>query len=79
MFVDDQPDVQSCVDMLDRYVTELRSYMKRFPWASSSAAPLPQEEAESDEWLQLSTEVTFRHILFSLGEKKQLFKIYIIQ
>ncbi|XP_070763386.1 spatacsin [Enoplosus armatus] len=54
--------VQHCVDVLDRYVTELRSYMKRFPWpaggdtSSTSSADPAQEEAQRDEWEQLLTE-----------------------
>ncbi|XP_060933341.1 spatacsin [Limanda limanda] len=54
--------VRSCVDVLDRYVTELRSYMKRYPWpaggdvsSTDSAAPA-QEEALEDEWEELPTE-----------------------
>ncbi|XP_029909066.1 spatacsin isoform X2 [Myripristis murdjan] len=44
--------VRSCVDVLDRYVTELRGYMKRFPWpaggdgTSTHTAAAPQEEWE---------------------------------
>ncbi|XP_072242589.1 spatacsin [Leuresthes tenuis] len=53
-------DVQNCVDILDRYITELRSYMKRFPWftvgnTASAVAPV-QEKVHSDEWEHLSTE-----------------------
>ncbi|XP_069570605.1 spatacsin [Brachyistius frenatus] len=51
--------VRSCTDILDRYVTELRSYMKRFPWsaaADTNNAAAAQEEAQQDEWEQLSTE-----------------------
>ncbi|KAM4553045.1 spatacsin isoform 3-T3 [Fundulus diaphanus] len=52
-------DVQSSIKILDTYVTELRSYIKKFPrasWGSTSntrAAPL---EEIGDEWEQLSTE-----------------------
>ncbi|XP_008279865.1 spatacsin [Stegastes partitus] len=53
-------DVQSCVDILDQYVTELRSYMKRFPWSAAgdmlSTSTAAQEEAQGDEWGQRSTE-----------------------
>ncbi|CAK6975275.1 LOW QUALITY PROTEIN: spatacsin [Scomber scombrus] len=54
--------VQSCVDILDRYVTELRSYMKRFPWpaggdtSSTETAAPAEKEAQEDEWELLSTE-----------------------
>ena len=64
MSADEDAGVRSCVDVLDRYVTELRSYMKRYPWpaggdvsCTDSAAPA-QEEALEDEWEQLPTEVT---------------------
>lgn len=60
--------MQSCMNVLDRYVAELRSYMKRFPWAagpdvSATRAAAPAE-AQRDEWEQLSAEVRFRR--FSL-------------
>uniref|UniRef100_A0A8C2Z1E5 SPG11 vesicle trafficking associated, spatacsin n=1 Tax=Cyclopterus lumpus TaxID=8103 RepID=A0A8C2Z1E5_CYCLU len=59
--------VRDCVDALDRYVTELRSYMKKFPWtaggdATDSADRTQEEEKEGeeeekrDEWEQLPTE-----------------------
>uniref|UniRef100_A0A669F7L2 SPG11 vesicle trafficking associated, spatacsin n=1 Tax=Oreochromis niloticus TaxID=8128 RepID=A0A669F7L2_ORENI len=54
--------MQSCINVLDRYVAELRSYMKRFPWAAgpdvsaTRAAAPAKEEAQRDEWEQLSAE-----------------------
>ncbi|KAL4003977.1 malate synthase [Sarotherodon galilaeus] len=54
--------VQSCINVLDRYVAELRSYMKRFPWAAgpdvsaTRAAAPAEEEVQRDEWEQLSAE-----------------------
>ncbi|MEQ2316156.1 hypothetical protein AMECASPLE_029827, partial [Ameca splendens] len=61
-------DVQSIVKIVDKYVTKLRSHMKRFPWAlgfitsNTSAAPL--QEIKGDEWEQLSTgEVIYQSIL----------------
>lgn len=71
MSADEDAGVRSCVDVLDRYVTELRSYMKRFPWpaggdASNTCSADPaQEEAQRDEWEQLLTEVTFPHNILS--------------
>lgn len=56
--------MKSCMDILDQYITELRSYMKKYPWStggdmSGIGATAPaQEEAKGDEWEQLSTEVT---------------------
>ncbi|XP_024137171.1 spatacsin isoform X1 [Oryzias melastigma] len=51
----------SCVQILDPYVTQLRTYMKKYPWwgssstSWSSAGPV-QVQAEPDQWEQLSTE-----------------------
>lgn len=62
--------MQSCINVLDRYVAELRSYMKRFPWAAgpdvsaTRAAAPAEEEAQRDEWEQLSAEVRFRRFYF---------------
>jgi len=66
MSADENSDVQNCVDILDRYITELRSYMKRFPWftVGNTASAAVQEKVHSDEWEHLSTEVTFRCIMF---------------
>ncbi|XP_076588606.1 spatacsin isoform X2 [Chaetodon auriga] len=64
-------DVRSCVDVLDRYVTELRSYMKRFPWpaggdtSSTSPADPAQEDAQGDEWEQLLTEEVVRRSILT--------------
>ncbi|XP_020490583.2 spatacsin isoform X1 [Labrus bergylta] len=63
--------VQSCVDILDRYVTELRGYMKRFPWpaggdtSSTHSADPAQEEAPRDEWELLSTEEVVRESILT--------------
>lgn len=58
MSVDEDAGVRSCVDVLDGYITELRSYMKRFPWAAGSAGSAdPAAQEEVDEWEQLPTEV----------------------
>nr|XP_046249674.1 spatacsin isoform X2 [Scatophagus argus] len=62
-------DVHSCVDVLDRYVTELRSYMKRFPWPAggdtSSTMCAAQEEAQADEWEHLQTEEVVRQSILT--------------
>ncbi|PWA19897.1 hypothetical protein CCH79_00016604, partial [Gambusia affinis] len=55
----EQSDVQSHVEVLGKYVTELRGYMKRFPWASgnsTSDTSAPLHGAKSDDWEQLSAE-----------------------
>uniref|UniRef100_UPI0037E77A2A spatacsin n=1 Tax=Semicossyphus pulcher TaxID=241346 RepID=UPI0037E77A2A len=63
--------VRSCVDVLDRYVTELRSYMKRFPWpaggdtSSTNSADPSQEEAQRDEWEELPTEEVVRESILT--------------
>lgn len=64
----DSVDVQSCVEVLDRYLTELRSYMRRFPWSvkndssstGSSSSGSGRGESEGDEWDQLPTEEVVR-------------------
>ncbi|KAJ0029023.1 hypothetical protein NQD34_004020 [Periophthalmus magnuspinnatus] len=50
----DGADVQSCVEVLDQYLTHLRGFMKRFPW-SSSGSGCRREESTADEWDQLPT------------------------
>uniref|UniRef100_A0A3B5L9T1 Spatacsin C-terminal domain-containing protein n=1 Tax=Xiphophorus couchianus TaxID=32473 RepID=A0A3B5L9T1_9TELE len=45
--------------ILGKYVTELRGYMKRFPWASgdsTSDTSAPLQGAKTDDWEQLSME-----------------------
>ncbi|XP_038130173.1 spatacsin isoform X2 [Cyprinodon tularosa] len=53
-------DVLNSVKILDTYVTELRNYLKRFPWSSesstSNSGAAPPREDEGDEWEQLTTE-----------------------
>ncbi|KAF3855403.1 hypothetical protein F7725_023458 [Dissostichus mawsoni] len=71
-------DLSVQVEVLDRYVTELRSYMKRFPWPvggdtcstnSAEAAPLQEEEEEreeeEDEWEKLQTEEVVRRSILT--------------
>uniref|UniRef100_A0A665VVE9 Spatacsin C-terminal domain-containing protein n=1 Tax=Echeneis naucrates TaxID=173247 RepID=A0A665VVE9_ECHNA len=62
VFADEDKGVRRCVDVLDRYVIELRSYMKKYPWpeggdtsSTDSAAPA-QEEASKNEWEELQVE-----------------------
>ncbi|KAM7003157.1 spatacsin isoform 2-T2 [Tautogolabrus adspersus] len=68
---DEDAGVQSCVDVLDRYVTELRGYMKRFPWpaggdtSSTNSADPAQEEAQRDEWELLPTEEVVRESILT--------------
>ncbi|XP_059190874.1 spatacsin [Centropristis striata] len=65
------PGVQSCVDVLDRYVTELRTYMKKFPWtaggdtSSTNSADSVLVEVERDEWEQLPTEEVVRQSILT--------------
>lgn len=55
--------MRSCVDILDRYLAELRPYMVKFPWpaggdtSGSSLERVREEEVHEDEWEQLQTEV----------------------
>lgn len=61
--------MRSCVDVLDRYLVELRRYMVKFPWpaggdaSSSSLARAQEEDAREDEWEQLQTEVAALYVL----------------
>ncbi|XP_041651089.1 spatacsin [Cheilinus undulatus] len=63
--------VLSCVEVLNRYVTELRTYMKRFPWhtggdtTSTNSADPVKEEAQRDEWEQLQTEELIRESILT--------------
>ena len=59
-------DSERCVEILDAYITELRVYMKKFPWTTGVDAPptnttaTPQQQDE--EWDLLSTEVRSVHV-----------------
>ncbi|XP_035497750.2 spatacsin isoform X3 [Scophthalmus maximus] len=61
--------VRSCVGVLDRYVTELRSYMKRFPWPAggdtTDSAAQTQREEPGDEWEELPTEELVRQSILT--------------
>ncbi|KAL7401647.1 hypothetical protein ABVT39_002603 [Epinephelus coioides] len=63
--------VRSCVDVLDRYVTKLRSYMKKYPWpvggetSSTASTDSAQVEAQRDEWDQLPTEEVVRQSILT--------------
>ncbi|XP_023811202.1 spatacsin isoform X3 [Oryzias latipes] len=51
----------SCVQILEPYITQLRTYMKKYPWCGSSStswssAGQDRAQAEPDQWEQLSTE-----------------------
>ncbi|XP_029992662.1 spatacsin [Sphaeramia orbicularis] len=69
----EDPGVQSCVTVLDRYLTKLRSYMKRFPWAvrsdtssmGSAGSTHVEEEEEEDEWEHLPTEDIVRQSILT--------------
>lgn len=53
--------MRSCVDVLDRYLAELRRYMAKFPRPAggdtSGLERVQEEDAHEDEWEQLQTEV----------------------
>ncbi|KAL4622742.1 spatacsin isoform X1 [Arapaima gigas] len=57
----EEPDdnLQQCVCILDRYICELRTFMKRYPWPIGGASP-PDSSVPSagpqDSWCSLSTE-----------------------
>lgn len=62
----DSADVRSCVDVLDGYLTQLRCFMKRFPWSGKSDEPSTgsggsrSEEGTGDDWDQLSLQEVVR-------------------
>ncbi|XP_061578291.1 spatacsin isoform X2 [Cololabis saira] len=64
---DEHPDVHTCVSVLERYVTDLRSYMKNFPWCPAGhSSPAGAGKVQDDDWQQLSPqEVVKRSILTS--------------
>ncbi|XP_072290588.1 spatacsin [Eucyclogobius newberryi] len=49
----DSADVRGCVEVLDQYLTQLRGFMKRFPWSSSSSGRSRRESSAADQWDQL--------------------------
>lgn len=69
LFSDEHSDVQRIVKIMDMYITHLRSYMKKFPWASGgtmSNTSRRLQEVKGDEWEQRSAEVKFPPVLYSL-------------
>ncbi|KAM8891916.1 spatacsin isoform 5-T5 [Spinachia spinachia] len=61
--------VGGCVEALDRYVTELRGYMKKFPWSAGVDASPPPDRPEGgalrDEWVELPTEEVVRRAVLT--------------
>ncbi|CAL9696536.1 unnamed protein product [Knipowitschia caucasica] len=55
----DSADVQSCVEVLDQYLTQLRGFMKRFPW-SNTRDQSNRDQTSKDDWDHLSTEEVVR-------------------
>ncbi|XP_077424226.1 spatacsin isoform X2 [Vanacampus margaritifer] len=56
-------DVSSCVDILNEYLTELRTFMKKYPWPADGAKDhkdLAPVEEDKDEWEELPTEEVVR-------------------
>ncbi|MBN3304791.1 SPTCS protein, partial [Amia calva] len=55
--------LQGCVDILNGYISELRSFMKRFPWSQSAESPAPSTDhthtadtGQRREWRSLSAQ-----------------------
>ncbi|KAM8860537.1 spatacsin [Synchiropus picturatus] len=61
--------VKSCVEVLDRYVTELRKYMKKYPWPRGDDISRMNSQSdqirEQDEWEFLSTEEVVRRSILT--------------
>ncbi|XP_061669465.1 spatacsin isoform X2 [Syngnathoides biaculeatus] len=57
-------DVRRCVDILNEYLTELRTFMRKYPWPAQGAKDDKEqasaEEDEKDEWDGLCTEEVVR-------------------
>lgn len=61
----DSADVRSCVEVLDGYLTQLRCFMKRFPWSvksdsSTGSGSSRSDEGTGDQWDQLSVQEVVR-------------------
>uniref|UniRef100_A0A8C1UL31 SPG11 vesicle trafficking associated, spatacsin n=1 Tax=Cyprinus carpio TaxID=7962 RepID=A0A8C1UL31_CYPCA len=52
-------NLQECVQILDGYISDLRRYMKKFPWPDTCVSPdAPVSSADTEqEWQSLSDEV----------------------
>ncbi|KAG9341188.1 hypothetical protein JZ751_019627 [Albula glossodonta] len=68
--------LQECVDLLGRYISNLRVFMKRFPWGPTMVtdAPLPSpasihksEISLEEDWRSLSTEEVVRRAVMTNG------------
>ncbi|XP_037306899.2 spatacsin isoform X2 [Pungitius pungitius] len=61
--------VGGVVEALDRYVTELRGYMKKFPWPAGGDTSSPTDRAQGgalrDEWAELPTEEVVRQAVLT--------------
>ncbi|XP_061138808.1 spatacsin [Syngnathus typhle] len=59
-------DVRGCVDVLNKYLAELRTFLKKYPWPAEGAKdhndqpPGEEEEEEVDEWDGLPAEEVVR-------------------
>ncbi|XP_056138328.1 spatacsin [Lampris incognitus] len=63
--------LQSCVDILDVYITELRRYMRRFPWragndvSSTDSLASTQDHTQGKAWDLLTTEEVVQQAILS--------------
>uniref|UniRef100_A0A3Q3QXR4 Spatacsin C-terminal domain-containing protein n=1 Tax=Monopterus albus TaxID=43700 RepID=A0A3Q3QXR4_MONAL len=57
--------VRCCVEVLDRYLTELRSYMKKYPWPAGGDTSSHDFAAPMDEWEQLPAEEVVRQSILT--------------
>uniref|UniRef100_A0A8C2JQG5 SPG11 vesicle trafficking associated, spatacsin n=1 Tax=Cyprinus carpio TaxID=7962 RepID=A0A8C2JQG5_CYPCA len=60
-------NLQECVQILDGYISDLRRYMKKFPWPDTCVSPdAPESSADTEqEWQSLSDEEVVQHAILS--------------
>uniref|UniRef100_A0A8C1B1H0 SPG11 vesicle trafficking associated, spatacsin n=1 Tax=Cyprinus carpio carpio TaxID=630221 RepID=A0A8C1B1H0_CYPCA len=60
-------NLQECVQILDGYISDLRRYMKKFPWPDTCVSPdAPVSSADTEqEWQSLSDEEVVQHAILS--------------
>lgn len=74
---DEDEDVRGCVDILNEYLTGLRTFMKKYPWPAEGTKDHKEQAPvvdEKDEWDGLPTEVT-PHLLYFFYQLRNVYHI----